>query len=234
MAINLGGFLGSLPPHEAEWILVDARRRRFQRSDIVFHEGDAGDTIHVVTSGRFGVQTGTADGDRVMLQIVATGEVFGELSVFGTDRRRTATVVTLEAGETHSINAEAVRELCSRAPEAASYFLGLLAERSIGHTTRLLEIVFVPAEIRVVRRMVELASAFPDGITLTQEQVGEMACTSRATVNKVVAGGVGARRARNLAGHGRDRRHRAAAGARIPRVGTAEGPGLSKEPGGLA
>jgi len=159
MAIDLSGFLGSLPPHEVERILGDARQRRFQRSDIVFHEGDAGDTIHVVTSGRFGVQTGTADGDRVMLQIVAAGEVFGELSIFGADRRRTATVVTLEAGETHSIDARAVRELCSRAPEAASYFLGLLAERSIGHTTRLLEIVFVPAEIRVVRRIVELPTA---------------------------------------------------------------------------
>ena len=92
MAIDLGDFLRSLPPHEVERILGDARRRRFQRSDIVFHEGDAGDTIHVVTSGRFGVQTGTADGDRVMLQIVAAGDVFGELSIFGADRRRTATV----------------------------------------------------------------------------------------------------------------------------------------------
>jgi CRP-like cAMP-binding protein len=95
-------------------------------------------------------------------------------------------VVALEPGETTSIDAEAVRELSTRVPEAARYFLGLLAERSVHHTTRLLEIVFVPAEIRVVRRIVELASSFPDGITLTQEQVGEMAFTSRATVNKVL------------------------------------------------
>jgi CRP/FNR family transcriptional regulator, cyclic AMP receptor protein len=121
-----------------------------------------------------------------MLQIVSPGDVFGELSIFATDSHRTATVVALEPGETHSIEAEAVRELCVRVPEAARYFLGLLAERSVHHTTRLLEIIFVPAEIRVVRRIVELASSFPDGITLTQEQVGEMAYTSRATVNKVL------------------------------------------------
>ena len=180
------GLLGSLPPAETERLLDGARRRRFERGDIVFHEGDSGDNLHVVTSGRFGIQTGTADGDRVMLQIVVAGEVFGELSIFGTDPHRTATVVTLEAGETRSVGAEAVRELCTRVPEATTYLLHLLAERSIQHTTRLLEIVFVPAEIRVVRRIVELASAFPDGITLTQAQVGELACTSRATVNKVL------------------------------------------------
>ena len=174
------GFPGILPP--AERVLADARRRRFQRGDIVFHEGDPGDTLHLVTEGRFGVQTGTAEGERVLLQIVSVGDVFGELSIFGPDRGRSATVMTIEAGETHSIEARTVRDLCARNPEASSYFLRLLADRSVHHTTRLLEIVFVPAEIRVVRRIVELAAAFPDGIQHTQEQVGEMACTSRATV----------------------------------------------------
>jgi CRP-like cAMP-binding protein len=121
-----------------------------------------------------------------MLEIVTPGSVFGELSIFGADPHRTASVVTLEAGETHSVDAGMLLEMCGRFPDVARYFMGLLAERSVQHTTRLLEIVFVPAEIRVVRRIVELAAAFPDGIALTQEQVGEMACTSRATVNKVL------------------------------------------------
>ena len=180
------GFPGVLPPADAERVLAHARRRRFQRGDIVFHEGDGGDTLHLVTEGRFGVQTGTAEGERVMLQIVSAGEVFGELSIFAPDGRRSATVVTIEAGETRAIDAQAIRDLCARVPEASAYFLRLLADRSVQHTTRLLEIVFVPAEVRVVRRIVELAAAFPDGIQLTQEQVGEMACTSRATVNKVL------------------------------------------------
>jgi CRP-like cAMP-binding protein len=181
-----GGGFGSLAIEEWDGLVSNARRRRFERNDIVFHEGDPGDALHVVTAGRFGVQTGTAEGDRVMLEIVSPGNVFGELSIFGPDPRRSATVVTLEAGETRSVDAAAVRDLCARVPEAGRWFLRLLATRSVRHTTRLLEIVFVPAEIRVVRRIVELASEFPDGITLTQEQVGEMACTSRATVNKVL------------------------------------------------
>jgi hypothetical protein len=105
--VTQGGFLGSLPPVEAERMIAAARRRRFQRGDIVFHEGDAGETLHLVSEGRFGVHTGTAEGDRVMLEMVSPGDVFGELSIFATDSHRTATVVALEPGETTSIMAQA-------------------------------------------------------------------------------------------------------------------------------
>jgi CRP/FNR family transcriptional regulator, cyclic AMP receptor protein len=86
----LDGFLSSLPGDESERIQAGDRRRRFERGDIVFHEGDQGDTLHLVTAGRFGVQTGTSEGERVMLEIVSPGEVFGELSIFGPGRIRTA------------------------------------------------------------------------------------------------------------------------------------------------
>jgi CRP/FNR family transcriptional regulator, cyclic AMP receptor protein len=69
------GFLGSLPSGETARILEQARRRRFRRGDIVFHEGDTGEALHLVAEGRFGVQTGTADGQRVMLEIVSPGSV---------------------------------------------------------------------------------------------------------------------------------------------------------------
>ena len=46
----LGAFLAYLPDGEAERIHAGARRRRFQRGDIVFHEGDAGDTLHLVSA----------------------------------------------------------------------------------------------------------------------------------------------------------------------------------------
>jgi len=50
---TMRGFASALPPAEAERVLADARHRRFQRGDIVFHEGDPSDTLHLVTEGRF-------------------------------------------------------------------------------------------------------------------------------------------------------------------------------------
>jgi CRP-like cAMP-binding protein len=180
---ELGEILGA-PAAQAS--IADARRRRFERGEVVFHEGDPGDALHQVVTGHFGITTGTTEGDRIMLEIVGPGGVFGELAIFGADPYRTASVVALERGETRSLHRAAIDDLCRAVPDASAAFLRLLAERSVAHTTRLLEVVYVPAEVRVVRRIVDLAVAFPEGINLTQEQVGEMACTSRATVNKVL------------------------------------------------
>jgi CRP-like cAMP-binding protein len=53
----------------------------------------------------------------------------------------------------------------------------------------LLEALYLPAERRVLRRLAELAELYADedgSIPLTQEQLAEMAGTSRATVNRVL------------------------------------------------
>lgn len=53
----------------------------------------------------------------------------------------------------------------------------------------LLEALYVPAERRVLRRLVELSSVYGDAdaaIPLTQEQLAEIGGTSRATVNRVL------------------------------------------------
>jgi CRP/FNR family transcriptional regulator, cyclic AMP receptor protein len=53
----------------------------------------------------------------------------------------------------------------------------------------LLDALYVPAERRVLRRLAELAEMYADGdgvIALTQEELGQIAGTSRATVNRVL------------------------------------------------
>ena len=54
--------------------------------------------------------------------------------------------------------------------------------------TLLVEALYVPAEKRVLRRLVELAELYDgrDEIPLTQEELAELAGTSRATVNAVL------------------------------------------------
>jgi CRP-like cAMP-binding protein len=35
--------------------LANARRRRFAKGEVVFHEGDPGDTLHLIAKGHFAV-----------------------------------------------------------------------------------------------------------------------------------------------------------------------------------
>ena len=43
--------LASLPEPEVRELLSAARRRRFDRHEVVFHEGDPGDSMHLIDSG---------------------------------------------------------------------------------------------------------------------------------------------------------------------------------------
>jgi len=51
---------------------------------------------------------------------------------------------------------------------------------------RLVEALYVPAEQRVLRRLLELSEVYDATIPLTQEVIAELAGTSRATVNRVL------------------------------------------------
>jgi CRP-like cAMP-binding protein len=45
-----------IPATEARAILDRARRRVFARGEVVYHEGDPGETLHLIADGRFMVR----------------------------------------------------------------------------------------------------------------------------------------------------------------------------------
>ena len=88
-----------VPATELQPVLELARRRTFRRGEIVFHQGDPADSLHLVVRGRFAIARRTARGEDALLAISSSGDVFGELALVS-GRERSATVSALEAGET--------------------------------------------------------------------------------------------------------------------------------------
>ena len=180
-----------LPQEDVRRLLTVARRRSFHRNEVVFHRGDPGDTLHLISKGRFAVRITTQLGDTATLAVMGAGDAFGELALVTSDRFRSATVVALEAAETYSVGAADVERLRREHPGVNEVLIGILAERVRQLNERLVEALFVPAETRVLRRLRDLASFYGDGservvIPLTQEDIAGLAGTSRATVNRVL------------------------------------------------
>ena len=72
-------------------------------------------------------------------------------------------------------------------PEVADVLLTLLADKVARYTGRLIEAQFLPAELRVLRRVLELVDVYGDDvIPVTQEDLAALAGTSRGTVNRVL------------------------------------------------
>ncbi len=183
--------LDGLGDTEVQALLSIARRRKFARGEVVFHEHDPADTLHLVEKGRFAVRVATPLGDTAILSILGPGDMFGEMSLLGdADARRSATVAALEAGETRSVHRLDFERLRSTHPETAAVLISILSGQVRRLSRHLLEALYVPADKRVLRRLLELGALYADGdatvVPLTQEDLAGLAGTSRATVNRVL------------------------------------------------
>ena len=65
-----------------------------ERGDVLFHEGDRGDTLYVIAEGKIKLGRTSPDGRENLVAILGPGEMFGELSLFDPGpRTMTATAV---------------------------------------------------------------------------------------------------------------------------------------------
>lgn len=162
-------------------------RRRFERNEVVFHQGDLASGLHVIESGWFLVQALTRTGERVGLTIEGPGQVFGELALLDSVGRRTATIRALRAGETMVLDAENISELRRTKPEIDRFLILLLTDRVERLTLQLAEAAWTSADKRVCRLVLRLLDVF-DGetIRLKQSEVASLAHTTRPTVSTVL------------------------------------------------
>lgn len=68
---------------------------RLRRGEVLFHEGDEGDKLYIVTDGKVKLGRTSSDGRENLLAILGPGQMFGELSLFDPGQRSsTVTAVT--------------------------------------------------------------------------------------------------------------------------------------------
>lgn len=183
--------LSGVPENDVRKLLAIARRRTFRRGEVVFHRDDPADSLHLIARGRFAVRVMTPLGDQVTIAIRGPGESFGEMALID-GGARSATIEALQAGETFSVYQTEFERLRRDHPSVTEIVIAFLANEVRMLDERLLEALYVPVERRVLRRVHELARLYgpgPDGtaeIPLIQEEIAELAGTSRATVNAVL------------------------------------------------
>jgi CRP-like cAMP-binding protein len=182
--------LEGVPPDDVRRFLAMARRRTFEREQIVFHQGDVADALHLITKGRFALRVVSPLGQSAMLAVRGPGETFGEFALLETDARRTVTVAALEPGETLSIGGDAFRALLDDYPELKDVLVALLAERLRYSDELILAAHFLDADTRVRWALLRLVPVYGDSrevvVPLTQESLAELAGTARGTVNRVL------------------------------------------------
>jgi CRP/FNR family cyclic AMP-dependent transcriptional regulator len=184
------GLLSALTDDERRRVLATANRRKYAKGEVLFHEGDAGDSLHLLEKGHVAIRVSTALGDVSTHTVLGPGDAFGEQALLTADELRTASAVALDAVETRVLRRAEFSALVHEHPEVALVLIDLLAAHVRRLSDRLTEALFVPAETRVLRRVLDLASVFGGGepatIPVTQDDIASMAGTTRPTANRVL------------------------------------------------
>jgi len=182
--------LGALSDEDRRAVLARCRRQRYAKGEVVFHEGDAGDSLHLLASGTVAVRISTPVGEVATLEVLRPGDGFGEQALISEASQRSATVVALETCETLRLTRVDFEQLLAAHPGVAMLLVRVLEARLRATSYNLLDALYLSADQRVYRRLAALAeiyAAHGSGvIPLTQEDLATMAGTTRQTLNKVL------------------------------------------------
>ncbi len=70
------------------------RTRRYRRGEVIFHQGDPGDALHIILSGRVKISSPSETGVEAILATLRPEEFFGALALLdGAPRSASATAV---------------------------------------------------------------------------------------------------------------------------------------------
>lgn len=164
------------------------------RGATLFHEGDPGDRLYFIISGKIKLGRTASDGRENLVAIMGPGELFGEMALFDPSPRSTAATAV---SETHlaGLNHDNLKKVIERNPAVSQQLLQALARRLRRTNENLADLVFSDVPGRVAKALLDLADRFgrqtTDGVLvaheLTQEELAQLVGASRETVNKALA-----------------------------------------------
>jgi CRP/FNR family transcriptional regulator, cyclic AMP receptor protein len=166
-------------------------RRTYRKDETLFHEGDPGNSLHLIDKGRVAIRASTRAGDAAILAVLGRGDYFGEQALLSPTASRTASVVALEPVETRVLQRTDFEQLCRQQPSVQGFLVEVLAAQVRRLSTQLLEALYLPVEERVIRRLADLAVLYASeqstvDIPLRQEELASLAGTTRSTTNRVL------------------------------------------------
>jgi CRP/FNR family cyclic AMP-dependent transcriptional regulator len=187
-----GGFLS-----EDEWRTLEAsgRARRFRARQRLFREGERGDHVLAIRSGRVKISVQTRSGREILLAVKEPGDLVGELSVID-GRPRSATAIALDPVDALVVPAPAFAEFIEGHPRIAVQLLRTLAAQIRDADRRSVDRDTGDITCRVARRLVDLAERLGEHrgsgveitLALSQDDLAAWVGATREATSRALGG----------------------------------------------
>lgn len=162
--------------------------RQFPKGTVFIREGDRGDALYVILTGRVKVYVANEDGREMVLDFHGPGDYVGEMALDG--RQRSASVEAVEATTVSMLTRDGLRAAISSNPDVAMNLIGVLIERARIATDNVRNLALMDVYGRVARLLLSLAVENGDGTMrvperLTQQDIADRVGASRDMISRI-------------------------------------------------
>jgi CRP/FNR family transcriptional regulator, cyclic AMP receptor protein len=182
-------FFTQLTDKELDLVRAGASEKHFPKNAVVLTEGEMGDSLYMIQSGKVKVFIGDEEGREIILKILGPGAFFGEMSMID-KQPRSASVTTIEPS-TFLVLAHAGFERCvEQAPRIAKLVMECLAQRVREADRKIGTLALMDVYGRVASTLLELSvynnGKLVVGEKLSQQELANMVGASREMVNRIL------------------------------------------------
>jgi len=176
---KVASFMDRLAEADRRALLGAARAEHYEPGDVICRQGDEGDMLYVIVSGRVAVLKEILGGNKrsgaILLGYRGSGEILGEMSLVGS-RERSASLVAVEDSEMLCIEAVRFSALMVRQPAISWAVLSVLNDRL--QEADAARTVIVQEEQELAQQVVDL--------TGETERLAELARVRQETIELLV------------------------------------------------
>jgi CRP/FNR family cyclic AMP-dependent transcriptional regulator len=187
--------LPPLAPDTLREIAASGVVRNYPKNTVLINEGDIGDSLFIVLSGRVKVYSSNQAGREIVIAFHGAGEYVGEMSLDGSPR--SASVMTLEPTTCAIVNRSSFREFILAHPDFAMHLIERLIQRVRLTTENVKSLALSDVYGRLVKLLLALAVEREGKLVvpekLTQQDIAERVGASRDMISRLlkdlIAGG---------------------------------------------
>ncbi len=175
-------------------LAATVRTRRYRRGEVIFRQGDPGDGLHIILSGRVKISTVSESGGEAILVTLRPAEFFGALALLDGEPR-SASATAVEASETLILPRDRFRQLVDEVPGIRDHLLTQLARELRRLTSHVEELHFLDIAGRLAAQLARMGEEqgrpSDDGELrldgpITQGELAAMVGSTRQSVNKLL------------------------------------------------
>ena len=184
--------ISTMPERALDDLVKFSTVARFEPHRMIISEGDPGDCLYGILSGRVRIYCSSIEGEEITLNVLEVGDLFGEIALLD-GNTRTASAAAMEQTDLLRIHRDHFLPYLKINPELILGMLTLLCQCLRWTTSVIEDAAFLAFPARLAKRLLVLAEHYrrPEErdvtVPLSQHDLASMVGAGREATNKQLA-----------------------------------------------